>query len=153
MDEFRPHLRDRLRRAFVKATEQAIVQRVKAPEQLTRLREIEERARVLTHRAERLCRKLYDVRVAREMRRIINDRAQVRKDLKFQQSRGDAFDQVSLRYAAERAARQRQEQLMARIRAEAQKQKRAVVDRPERPRARDGPVRLRREFDRVRERS
>lgn len=153
MEEYRPHLKDRLRRAFVKASEQEIMRRVRAPEQLTRLREIEERAQLRMHRAERLFRQVYDARVSREMRRIMNERASFKRELRFMRIGSDVFDQLSLRHAGERAARRRQEQLMARIRQAADREKRAVVGLPERTRHRAPPERLRQVFERARERS
>ena len=152
MEPFRPHLKDRLRRAFRAAGEQELMRRVQRPEQITRIRRIEEQALTRKHRAERLFRELYDARVAREMKRLINERAALKRDFKFSRIGTDAFDGVSLRFAAERAARQRQEQLLARIRQVANEQKRAVVGLPERNRQQQ-PERLRQVFQRTRERS
>lgn len=152
MEPFRPHLKDRLRRAFRAAGEQELMRRVQRPEQITRIRRIEEQALTRKHRAERLFRELYDARVTREMKRLINERAALKRDFKFSRIGTDAFDGVSLRFAAERAARQRQEQLLARIRQVANEQKRAVVGLPERNRQQQ-PERLRQVFQRTRERS
>lgn len=153
MEEFRPHLKDRLRRAFRAAGEQELMRRARAPEQITRIRQIEEQTRTRTHRAERLYRQLYDTRVTREMKRLMSERAAFRKDLKFSRSASDGFDGVSLRFAAERATRQRQEQLLARIRQVGEDQKRAVVGLPERKRHPQRPERLHRIFQRTQERS
>ena len=152
MEPFRPHLKDRLRRAFRTAGEQELMRRAQRPEQITRIRRIEELALTRTHRAERLFRELYEARVVREMKRLINDRAALKRDFKFSRNASDAFDGVSLRFAAERAARQRQEQLLARIRQVAHEQKRAVVGLPERKRQQQ-PERLRQVFTRTQERS
>ena len=151
MEPFRPHLKDRLRRAFRTAGEQELMRRAQRPEQITRIRRIEELALTRTHRAERLFRELYEARVVREMQRLINDRAALKKDFKFSRIGTDAFDGVALRLTAERAARQRQEQLLARIRQVAHEQKRAVVGLPERKRQQQ-PERLRQVFARTQER-
>lgn len=152
MEPFRPHLKDRLRRAFRAAGEQELMRRVQRPEQITRIRQIEEQALTRKHRAERLYRELYEARVVREMKRLINERAALKRDFKFSRSASDGFDGVSLRFAAERATRQRQEQLLARIRQVANEQKRAVVGLPERTRQQQ-PERLRQAFARTQERS
>ena len=152
MEPFRPHLKDRLRRAFHAAGEQDLMRRIQRPEQITRIRRIEEQALTRTNRTERLFRELYEARVVREMKRLINERAALKREFKFSRIGTDAFDGVSLRFAAERAARQRQEQLLARIRQVANEQKRAVVGLPERNRQQQ-PERLRQIFQRTQERS
>ncbi|HRO48945.1 MAG TPA: hypothetical protein PLW75_02290 [Hyphomicrobium sp.] len=82
----------------------------------------------------------------------MNERASLKKELKVSRIGSDAFDGVLLRHAAERAARQRQEQLIARIRQAADQQKRAVVGLSDRRR---GQVRepLRVVFERTHDRS
>lgn len=152
MNPFRPHLKDRLRQAFREGSERDLMRRAHGLEEITRIRQIAERTVVRINRAEHLFRELYQARIVREMKRLMNERAALRKDLKFSRIGSDAFDGVSLGHAAERAARQRQEQLIARIRQAAEQQKRAVVGLSDRRR---GQVRepLRAVFARTRERS
>lgn len=152
MDPFRPHLKDRLRRAFREGSEQELMRRARTPDEITRIRKIAERAAIRINRAEHLFRELYEARISRETKRLMNERAALKRELKFSGVRSDAFDGVSLRHAAERAARQRQEQLVARIRQAADQQKRAVVGLPERKK---GQVQepLRAVFERTRQRS
>ncbi|AHB49966.1 hypothetical protein W911_04740 [Hyphomicrobium nitrativorans NL23] len=152
MESFRPHLKDRLRRAFREGSEQELMRRARTPDQITRIREIGERSATRINRAQHLFRELYEARIGRETKRLMNERAALKRELKLSGIRSDAFDGVSLRHAAERAARQRQEQLVARIRQASDQQKRAVVGLPDR---RNGNVRepLRAVFERTRQRS
>lgn len=152
MDSFRPHLKDRLRHAFREGSDRDLIRRARGPEEITRIRQIAERAIVRINRAECLFRDLYQARIGREIKRLMNERASLKKELKVSRIGSDAFDGVLLRHAAERAARQRQEQLIARIRQAADQQKRAVVGLSDRRR---GQVRepLRVVFERTHDRS
>ena len=79
MDSFRPHLKDRLRHAFREGSDRDLIRRARGPEEITRIRQIAERAIVRINRSECLFRGLYESRIGREVNRLMMERASFRK--------------------------------------------------------------------------
>lgn len=151
MADYLPHMQNRLREAFDKANERELMARVK-PQDLERIRKIGEQTITRLNRADELFRKLYPERVNRELKRLIDERASLARDFRPHGIPTDAFNLQALRVAAERMARQRQRNLLARIRSSAEIRKAEIAGVPERVRADGGRRQVARAFDRVRDR-
>jgi hypothetical protein len=112
--QYRPHLRHRLKQAFERAALTHELGRVR-PEDLARVRDIEDHARRLKARAKEYFFKNHVDLVERQQRRMINEAGAMRRDLKPFGIGEDRFDLTTSAVGANRHVRQREERLIARI--------------------------------------
>ena len=145
---YRPHLRDRLKRAFDRGVQPEILKRLQTNDQRQRAVEITKQAWELREKARTDHREKYDVRVKHMVAKVRDEWTRPNRELKPYFAYRDRLDASDLRMEAEKRVRRRYEQLVARIDAGERLQLARLAGLPER----SVPERSHRVSERTRER-